>query len=96
MLPVEDFLNMIFKLLRPPETTDILIIQQNLEKLCEFMGVDAIEAPMKGLMEDPGEFDDDVKNAMDSTLDKYSIVKTAAGVKLVPKKKTNGGEDKLL
>lgn len=43
MLPVEDFLNMIFKLMRPPETTDILIIQQNIERLCEKLGVDPLE-----------------------------------------------------
>lgn len=58
IMPIEDFMNMIFKLSRPPETTDILIIQQNLEKLCEKMGVNPLEAPMKSLMEDPAEMSD--------------------------------------
>jgi hypothetical protein len=89
MLPVEDFLNMIFKLMRPPETTDILIIQQNIEKLCEKLGVDPLEAPLKSLMEDPAEMSDQAKIASDEALAKYTLKKTSAGIKLVPKQTRN-------
>lgn len=44
-LEMQEFLHMVYRLLNPPTTQDLLCIKRNLAKLCDALGCDVFDAP---------------------------------------------------
>ncbi|CAD7960633.1 unnamed protein product [Amoebophrya sp. A120] len=44
-LEMQEFIHMVFRLLHPPTSQDLLVIKRNLAKLCDSLGCDVFDAP---------------------------------------------------
>lgn len=42
---MEEFIHMVFRLLHPPSSQDLLVVKRNLAKLCDALGCDVFDAP---------------------------------------------------
>ena len=44
-LEMQEFIHMVFRLLHPPSSQDLLVVKRNLAKLCDALGCDVFDAP---------------------------------------------------